>query len=45
METLRILVTIPLLVAEAIYDWLTRDEFDDFIAEQRQRFIDLAEGE
>lgn len=45
METLRILVSIPLLIADAIWDVITRDEVERDIAAQRQRFIDLAEGE
>lgn len=40
-----LLVSIPVLLVEALYDRLTRDPFDDFIADQRRRLIDLAEGE
>jgi hypothetical protein len=45
METLRILVSIPLLIADAIWDVLTRDEVERDIAAQRQRLRDLAEGQ
>lgn len=44
MEFLRIAVSLPLIVLDAIWDRLTRDEVEQEIAAQRQRFIDLAEG-
>ncbi len=44
-EWLRWAVATPAYIAFAVWEWLTHDEFEDFIAEQRQRFIDLAKGE
>ena len=45
LDLLRIAVAIPIGLAELAWDWLTRDEFEDFIAYQKQRLLDLAEGE
>lgn len=44
LELLRIAVAIPVGLAELAWDWLTRDEFEDFIADQRQRLNAMAEG-
>lgn len=44
-ELLRTAVAIPLGLIDLAWCWLTRDEFEDFVAEQRQRLIDLAEGD
>jgi hypothetical protein len=41
----RFLIWLPIAAADLLWEWLTRDEFDQFIAEQRKRLIDLAEGE
>jgi hypothetical protein len=38
VETLRILVSIPLLIADAIYTRLTRDSEEEAIREQQARF-------
>lgn len=45
MEVARWLVAIPAAIAYAIWDRLTRDAEEQFIAEQRERFIRWAEGE
>jgi hypothetical protein len=45
VETLRLLVSIPLMVGEAIWQRLTRDDEEAFIAEQRAKFLRWAEGE
>lgn len=38
METLRILVSIPALIVDAIWAVITRDEEEAFIAEQQAKF-------
>lgn len=45
METLRILVSIPVLIADALYGWLTRDEQARELAEIRADFLRLTDGE
>lgn len=40
-----LLVAIPCSLGQYLWHRLTHDPFDDFIAEHRQRLIDLAEGE
>jgi hypothetical protein len=45
METLRILVSIPLLIADAIWTVLTRDGDEAELQRIRQDFLNLAEGE
>jgi hypothetical protein len=45
METLRILVSIPLMIADALWSVITRDDEEAFIEDQRQRFIRMAEGD
>lgn len=42
MEFLRILGSIPVLIGSAVWDWLTRDEEEAFIAEQQARFREWA---
>lgn len=44
-DALRFVVWLPLSVLEFVWERLTRDEMDDFIAEQHQRFLDMSEGE
>jgi hypothetical protein len=38
METLRILVSIPLMIADALWSVITRDEEEAFIREQQAKF-------
>ena len=45
METLRILVSIPLLIGDAIWTVLTRDGGEAELQRIRQDFLNLAEGE
>lgn len=44
-ELLRFAIAVPAALLGILWDRLTRDEFDQFIAEQRQRFIDMHVGE
>lgn len=45
METLRILVSIPLLIGDAIWTVITRDDVEAELQRIRQDFLNLAEGE
>lgn len=45
MEWVRWVVALTVYPFFLIDDLLHRHEFDDFIAEQKQRLIDLAEGQ
>lgn len=45
MEFLRVLASIPLLIADAIWARLTRDELEELIEHHRQMFYRQHEGE
>jgi hypothetical protein len=44
-EWLRFIISLAATPCLLIDDWRHRHEFDDFIAEQKQRFADMAEGQ
>lgn len=43
-EYLRMCVAIPAAVVCAVWEWLTHDEFEDFITDQRERLNRMAAG-
>lgn len=45
MEFARLLVSIPLLIGEALWDWWVGDDLDELIAHHDRIFISQHEGE
>lgn len=45
MTLLRILIAAPAAAATAVWEWLTHDEFHEFIDDQRRRLHHMAKGE
>lgn len=45
LDLLRIAVAIPVGLGNLLWDWLTRDEFEEFMRDQQAKFNRWAEGE